>query len=142
AIHLPLSEAAQSEAENIMLATNNLLKPATGEPIVMADQDMILGSYYLTIAEPEGDKVKSFSDLDDAMRAHVAGKLKLQTIINVPVNGEVIKTTLGRLIFNSILPVEWPYLNDTADKKVLKRLIHNCYRELGQDRTVDLVNDI
>ena len=142
AIHLPLSEAAQREAEEIMLATNNLLKPATGEPIVLADQDMILGCYYLTLARPEGEKVKIYSDIDDANLARSAGKIDLHDIIAVPAKGEVRKTTLGRLIFNQILPDEWAFFNESADKKVLKRLINDCYRDLGQDRTVQLVNDI
>lgn len=142
AIHLPLSEAAQNEAENIMLSTNNLLKPATGEPIVLADQDMILGCYYLTIARAEADKIKAYSDIDDARRAYAAGQLDLHTVIWTPVRGEMTKTTLGRLIFNEIIPSEWPYFNESADKKVLKRLINDCYRDLGQERTVQLVNDI
>ncbi len=144
AIHLPLSLAAQKEAEEIMLATNNLLKPATGEPIVLADQDMILGCYYLTMAETfnDGDKIKYFNDMEEAKVANSAGKIKLHDPIWATVRGERVKTTLGRLIFNEILPEGMNFFNDVADKKTLKRLIHDSYTNLGQDDTVKLVNDI
>lgn len=144
AIHLPLSEAAQKEAREIMVATNNLLKPATGDPIVLADQDMILGCYYLTLLNPaEATKTqKYFSGINDAQLAWEHGAIHLHTPIMVPINGERVETTVGRLFFNEIVPQELGYFNEVADKKALKRIVINCYNQLGNETTVQLVNNI
>ncbi len=144
AIHLPLSEAAQKEAEEIMLSTKNLLKPATGDPIVLADQDMILGCYYLTLKREVDEKQhkKIFTGIDEARLALAHGAIHLHTPIVVPAKGEVRETTLGRLIFNEVLPQDFEYFNDLADKKSLKKIVISCYKNQTQERTVKLVNDI
>jgi len=144
AIHLPLSEAAQKEAREIMLSVKNLLKPATGDPIVLADQDMILGCYYLTLQDnlPADAKKKMFSDINEARLALAYGAIKPHTPILVPVRGKVIETTLGRLIFNEIMPEEFDYFNAVADKKSLKKIVINCYKSQTRERTVQLVNAI
>ena len=144
AIHLPLSEPAQKEAEEIMLSTKNLLKPATGDPIVLADQDMILGCYYLTLKEDAKDNVrkKVFTDIDEAYLALAHGAISLHTPIFAPAKGEIKETTLGRLILNDALPEDFEYFNDIADKKSLKKLVINCYKNETQERTVKLVNSI
>ncbi len=144
AIHLPLSEAAQKEAEEIMLSTKNLLKPATGDPIVLADQDMILGCYYLTLKKEVDEKQhkKIFTGIDEARLALAHGAIHLHTPIVVPAKGEIRETTLGRLIFNEVLPEDFEYFNDVADKKSLKKIVISCYKDQTQERTVKLVNDI
>jgi DNA-directed RNA polymerase subunit beta' len=144
AIHLPLSEPAQKEAREIMLSTKNLLKPATGDPIVLADQDMILGCYYLTLKAdlPAEGKLKTFSDINEARLALAHHAIHLHTPIFVSAKGENRETTLGRLIFNEILPEEFAYFNDVADKKSLKKIVINCYKVMTQERTVELVNGI
>jgi len=144
AIHLPLSEPAQKEAEEIMLSVKNLLKPATGDPIVLADQDMILGCYYLTLMAPPlpDAKKKYFADVNEARLAHAHKVVELHTSIVVPAKGGMHETTLGRLIFNEILPEEFVYFNDVADKKALKRLVNDCYKRMTREQTVKLVNAI
>lgn len=144
AIHLPLSEAAQTEAAEIMLSTKNLLKPATGDPVVLADQDMILGCYDLTLEDKTEipKRKKFFSDINDARLAYYHNVITLHTPIIASAKGAVHETTLGRLIFNEVLPEEFAFFNDVADKKSLKKLVINCYKIMTQERTVQLVNAI
>ena len=105
AIHVPLSAEAQAEARFLMLAANNLLKPADGKPITVPTQDMILGSYYLTMVKP-GDKGegKVFRDVNEVLMAYQDGVITLQAKIRVRMTkgdeSQLIETTCGRLIFN------------------------------------------
>jgi len=102
AVHVPLSIEAQAEARMLMLATNNILAPATGQPVITPSQDMVLGIYYLTILKDEEGKPKGhFFSYNDAISAHEAGVLKLhdKIIVRDP-QGEKIETTVGRIIFN------------------------------------------
>ncbi|MDD5605845.1 MAG: DNA-directed RNA polymerase subunit beta' [Patescibacteria group bacterium] len=144
AIHLPLSKQAQEEAREILLSSKNLLKPATGDPIVMPDQDVVLGCYYLTFTDdnPDKAKIRYYRNIEEAQLAHHHGVIKLQDLILVPVNGDMLKTTLGRLIFNQIIPEEIGFVNEITNKKRLKGLVNTCYRTLGTERTVKLANDM
>ena len=102
AVHVPLSIEAQTEARMLMLATNNILAPATGQPIITPSQDMVLGIYYLTILKDKDAQIKgTFFSYDDAISAHEAGILKLHDKIIVrDEHGAKIETTVGRIIFN------------------------------------------
>ncbi|RLC37932.1 DNA-directed RNA polymerase subunit beta' [candidate division Kazan bacterium] len=144
AVHLPLSEFAQREAKEIMLSTNNLLKPSTGEPIVIPNNDMVLGCYFLTLLKEstEGDKKRYFVDHNEAALAYSLGKLELHEPIHISINGEIIRTTFGRLLFNEVVPEELGFVNKAADKKTLKEIINASYRLLGREKTVKLVNGI
>ncbi|OGB73420.1 DNA-directed RNA polymerase subunit beta' [candidate division Kazan bacterium RIFCSPHIGHO2_01_FULL_44_14] len=144
AIHLPLSRQAQAEAREIMLSTKNLLKPATGDPIVLPDQDIVLGMYYLTLAEPrlESDKPRICGGINEARLAHEAGVIGLHDWLRVSLGQHMIETTLGRLIFNEVVPSELGYINEVLDKKALKRVINDCYKLLGDTAAVELVHVI
>lgn len=145
AIHLPLSRKAQEEAKEILLSSKNLLKPATGEPIVMPDQDIVLGCYHLTLdykVEDKKAKKRYYRNVEEAELAHFHGVISLQDAVTVSIDGELIDTTLGRLIFNEIIPEELGFINETATKKSLKNIINICYRLLGTERTVKLANDM
>ena len=103
AVHVPLSIEAQTEARMLMLATNNILAPATGKPIIAASQDMVLGMYYLTLMADEDDNAeeKYFYSFEDAIAAHETGVIKLhERIIVRDEHGERFETTVGRIIFN------------------------------------------
>ena len=103
AVHVPLSIEAQTEARMLMLATNNILAPATGKPIIAASQDMVLGMYYLTLMneEDEDAQPRYFYSFEDAIAAHETGVIKLHDRITVrDEHGERIETTVGRIIFN------------------------------------------
>jgi len=128
AVHLPLTEEAQEEAVELMLSSSNILKPATGEPIVSPSQDIVLGCYYLTRihADENADKrgqSKVFSSPEEAILAHHFGYLKINEPIKVRIKSEIIETSVGRLIFNSVLPKDFNFVNKTLNKKELQKFI-------------------
>jgi DNA-directed RNA polymerase subunit beta' len=137
AVHLPLSDAAQREARELMGATNNLLKPADGSPVLHMAQDVVLGNYYLTYDKKSAqtDKIKSYSSVYEAEMAYDNGCLKLQSPIRVFYKGEIHETTLGRVFFNDILPEDFPYVNLAQSKKQLKKVLAKIFNEYGAEIT-------
>lgn len=137
AVHLPLSKEAQREARELMSATNNLLKPADGAPVLNIGQDVVLGNYYLTYEKPSAqtDVVKAYSSVYEAEMAYDQGVLQLQTPIRVYAKGEIRNTTLGRVFFNEILPAEYPYDNNVQSKKQLKRVLAKIFNQYGAEET-------
>lgn len=123
AVHVPLSEEAQEEAKKLMLSSQNLLKPATGNPIVGPRQDMVLGCYYLTTMEDEeAQHTKAFSSDDEALLAYGNGVIGLRQKIRVFLRGEVMETTAGRIIFNESLPEDYEYKNEQMTAKKLGQI--------------------
>lgn len=137
AVHLPLSEDAQREARELMSATNNLLKPADGAPVLNIGQDVVLGNYYLTYNKPaaQSDAVKAFSSVYEAEMAYDNGVIQLQTPIRVLAKGEVRETTLGRVFFNEILPEDFTYDNNVQNKKQLKKVLAQIFNRYGAEET-------
>ena len=115
AVHLPLTDEAQSEARELMITSKNMLNPSNGEPIVMPEKDMILGCYYLTRLAP-GEATLAFASGEDATHAYDNKVITLHTPIKMRINGEIITTTYGRFLFNEIIPAELGYVNDTLAK--------------------------
>ncbi len=142
AVHVPITEEAKWEAKEIMLSAKNLLKPATGQPIVSPHQDMILGCYYLTrLIEPAG-KIKMLTDDQEAIMAYQEKKVGLQEKIIVRLEGKRLETTVGRILFNSILPKEIRFVNDTMTNKNLKGLVAKCLEIMGTEETARLADKI
>lgn len=144
AVHLPLSDKAQEEAKTIMLSAKNLLKPASGDPVVTPSQDIVLGCYYLTSVD-EGAKGegKIFASENQAISANDRGDIDLRAKIRVRINtGEIVETTTGRLIFNEIIPNELGFANDTFNKKAITKIVDSVYRKFGTTRTAQFVDDI
>ncbi|HEX6416280.1 MAG TPA: DNA-directed RNA polymerase subunit beta' [Candidatus Saccharimonadales bacterium] len=137
AVHLPLSKEAQREARELMSATNNLLKPADGAPVLNIGQDVVLGNYYLTYEKPSAqtDVVKAYSSVYEAEMAYDNGRLQLQTPIRVVAKGELRNTTLGRVFFNEILPADFPYDNNVQSKKQLKKVLAKIFNKYGAEET-------
>ncbi len=137
AVHLPLSKEAQREARELMSATNNLLKPADGAPVLNIGQDVVLGNYYLTYEKPSAqtDKVKAYSSVFEAEMAYDGHVIQLQTPIRVYAKGEIRNTTLGRVFFNEILPENYPYDNNIQSKKQLKKVLANIFEQYGAEET-------
>ena len=157
AVHVPLSEAAKAEARQLMLASNNLLKPASGEPIVEPTKDMVLGVFYLTMDKPgERGEGKVLYAPDEVALAYDLGhveihaKIKLAfdpgTSLHAPKGakkkGDLFETTVGRVLFNEILPLEVRFVNDTLDKKRLKELVAAVYAKLGSEKTAQVVDQV
>ena len=151
AVHVPLSQRAVEEARRLMLASNNLLKPSSGDPIVGPTKDMCLGVYYLTMEDPAraDDKPKPFVDLDEVELAYSLGYVDLHTPIVVaqvydhtPPSSELVKTTVGRCIFNRVLPDEMRFINQAMEKSSLQELVGLCYRRLGSEATTLMADRI
>jgi len=155
AIHVPLSEEAQWEAANVMSANKNILKPGSGEMIVMTQKplDIVLGTYWLTKAMP-GSKGEGtyFQSPNAAILAHEYGAIDLRASINVlPVAGKakyavmgdgIFETTVGRLLFNTVLPADYPYVNDAISKKVITGIMSDCIDRYGIDSIPGIVNKV
>ena len=137
AVHLPLSKEAQREARELMSATNNLLKPADGAPVLNIGQDVVLGNYYLTYDKPSAqtDKVRSFSSVYEAEMAYDNGVIQLQSPIRVFAKGEIRNTTLGRVFFNEILPADYAFDNNVQSKKQLKKVLAKIFNRYGAEET-------
>jgi len=143
AVHLPLTEAAQREAREIMCAVNNLLKPATGKPIVSPTQDIVLGCYFLTQKKNGlAGEGKIFTSIEEAILAHENGFVHLHSPIKVRKEKEIIDTTVGRIIFNQQLPKELQGIEETVDKKALSNLIEQSIILCKQEETVAMLDKI
>ena len=142
AVHVPLSREAVQEANKVMLSSYNMLSPSSGEPVVAPTLDMVLGCYYLTMVEEGAPRTsRRFVSFDDARLDYEMGNIDLRALISVrngsDDNGRAwMETTVGRIIFNEILPPEMGFRNQELDKTALKELTAECYRSLGNDKTV------
>lgn len=142
AVHLPLSKEAQEEARTLMSATNNLLKPADGSPVLQITQDVVLGNYYLTYDKPaaQSDQVRIFSSIYEAEMAYDNGVIQLQSPIKISVKGKLRETTLGRVLFNEILPEDYPYDNNVQTKKQLKKVLARIFDKYGAEETATIAD--
>lgn len=126
AVHLPLSDEAQKEAWTLSYAPCNLLKPATGRPIVNPTQDIVLGIYWLTNYDPnykDKENLNHFASFAEAKLAYHSGKIGLREPIRVREEGQIITTSVGRIIFNSSFYPQLPFQNEVMDKEKLKDLV-------------------
>ena len=165
AVHLPLSVEAQCEAHVLMLSTHNIFSPASGAPIIGPSQDIVLGIYYITVAHKgeagarEPGKETFFKDFPEALMAYERKQIGMHTLIKVRidrkevVNGDskpfeptpknkVVVTTIGRCIFNDILPPGMPFYNYAHSAKGGSRVIADCYKTLGRPATIDLLDNM
>ena len=143
AVHVPLSAEAQSEARLLMLSAHNILNPKDGRPVASPTQDMVLGAYYLTMERPGAfGEGKIFKDIDEATLAYDTKNVHLQAKIKVRHNGELMETTVGRLIFNTVIPSVVGYVNEVAGKKTLGNIVATTYRLGGYAETAALLDGI
>ena len=141
AVHVPLSIEAQIEARVLMMSTNNILSPASGDPIIVPSQDIVLGIYYLTRERPfSKGEGKAYSNPLEVRIAYDAGELGLHASIKVRIEGKLQETTTGRVILYEILPEALPFalINKVMSKKELRTLINESYRGAGIKSTVIL----
>src|SRR5882724_10227792 len=145
AVHVPLSVEAQVEAKTLMLSVNNILSAAHGKPLAVPSQDIILGCYYLT-KERGGvrGEGKLFANPHEVRVAYDTGEVGLQARIRVRIAGEVISTTVGRILLSEILPSEIGFnrVNRQMDKSSLTDLVAECFQRVGKERTVQLLEDL
>lgn len=145
AVHVPLSIEAQIEARVLMMSVNNILSPANGKPIVVPTQDMVLGVYYLT-KEKKGAKGegKIFSDPEEVRIAYDSGCLEEHARIKVRMNGQMVETTCGRIIFSEIVPegIPFSFINKELTKKELGNIIDYSCKRLGKRTTVEFLDKL
>jgi len=152
AVHVPLSIEAQLEARALMMASNNILSPANGDPIIVPSQDVVLGLYYMTRSKINGrGEGMRFSDVNEARRAYESGAVELHAEVKVRVsiyeesedghgemNLRVVNTTVGRALLSDLLPdgLSYDLINQNMNKKAISNVINACYRNLGLKKTV------
>ncbi len=144
AVHVPLSFEAQAEARLLMLATNNIFSPSSGKPITIPTQDITLGCYYITLWRPpnlEG-RIMVFNDPQEAILAYDEKVVGLHNRIKMRIKGRIVETTVGRVLFNEVLPKEMEYVNETVGKKRIGEIIIEVYQKLGHQRTVELLDKL
>ena len=143
AVHLVLSNEAQMEAKLLMLATNNILAPSSGKPIAVPSQDMVMGCYYMT-KERKGEKGegKIFSNKNQLITAYQSKQVGTHALVKVRIDGELVETTPGRLIFNTMLPKEVRDYSKTFGKGPLGKLIADLYKKFGFAKTSELIDKI
>lgn len=164
AVHVPLSVEAQAEARFLMLASNNILKPQDGTPVVSPTQDMILGTYYMTIFKEDGKGTGSiFRDLDEMEMAYFNRDVELHSQVKVRITKEIdgeeitrlVEGTVGRFIFNTIIPQELGFveretiedkfkleIDRQVNKKVLSEIVERCYKTYGPTKTSEVLDEI
>jgi DNA-directed RNA polymerase subunit beta' len=158
AVHVPLSDKAVQEARRLMLASRNLLKPADGEPIIGPSKDMVLGVYYMTMLHTKAHKGdgRAFSDMDDIDLAYQLGQVDLHSKVKVRLTTwydenedrlpeaetRLLETTVGRVIFNRILPEKVQFINRQLEKGGIKDLVAEVYEIYGQDVTTETADEI
>jgi DNA-directed RNA polymerase subunit beta' len=167
AVHVPLSAEAQAEARILMLSTNNILSPAHGRPIAVPTQDMVLGIYYLTIANPRPDKeedIPRFSSADEALMALDIGSVDLHDIVKIRLPGKalapemqpegrdagasngnrtpLVETTVGRVIFNESFPPEFEYVNHHVQKGDVAAIVDQCVSRFDRARVETILDNL
>ncbi len=145
AVHVPLSKAAVKEARDMMLSHHNILLPSSGEPTVAPTLDMVLGCYYLTTIRQKGaDGDKVYGSFEEAKLAYEFGAVDLREEINVrqPDTDKRIKTSVGRIMFNEVLPEELGYYNQIIDKSILKQIATKCSKILTDEETGKVLDSI
>jgi len=143
AVHVPLGKKPQKEAAEYMRADHNLLKPSDGSPITIPDKEMALGCYFLTSVDIHQDLYPTiFSNEKEVILAYQEGKIKLRQLIEVRIDKKIMKTTVGRILFNEILPDEIPFINDDVRQKTVQSLVTRAIQICKEKRIVRLVDDL
>lgn len=143
AVHVPLSYEAQAEAKLLMLSPLNILSPASGKPIIVPNQDIVLGLYYLTkesVRVPE--KKKLFYSQEEAMIAFDHKTVDIHEKIAVKMRSKMVETTCGRIIFNKIMPKEMEFVNDKMDKKQITKLVGVIFERYGSKETAEVLDKL
>jgi len=143
AVHVPLSLQAQLEAKILMLSSHNILSPANGRPLAIPSQDIVLGCYYLTKAR-KGSRGEGmvFADKDEVIIAHNDNQIDLHSRIKVRIDGKIIDTTTGRVLFNEVVPDPLGFINELLTKKRIEEIIAQSYNICGNQRTVVFLDQL
>ncbi len=142
AVHVPLSEKAKEEAKNLMMAKENILRPSNSSPINVPNREMALGSYYVTSVDKTFELGEKVYGEQDAVFAYQMGELNLRALIKVAMKGDVVETTVGRIIFNSFLPEQLRFVNETINNSGIAKIIMKAFKQFPKDEVAKLIDDI
>lgn len=143
AVHVPLGRESQDEAAEFMRSDRNLLKPADGSPIAIPDKEMALGCYFLTSINSQLEVFPTiFADPQEAVLAYQEKRLKLRQLIKVRMDGKIIQTTVGRILFNEILPPQIPFVNDNVRQRTIQALVTRAIQICEREKVVKLIDDL
>ncbi len=143
AVHVPLSTEAQMESRILMMSVNNIFSPSDGRPIAIPSQDIVLGCCYLT-KEKEGLKGqgKVFASKEEVLIAYNDNEIDMHAKIKLKMGKELIETTAGRVLFNSFLPEDIPFVNKTINKTELSNIVFECHNRFGHHATIKILDDV
>jgi len=143
AVHVPLTDQAREESRNVMLSAKNLLKPASGDPIAVPSQDIVLGAYYMThMKDGLRGEGKAFSSMEEVILAYQSGVIAINAKIKMLWDGQMIETSAGRVLLNDIVPEELRFVNEEMTKKDLKVLVAKVLSMYGQEKTAQFIDRI
>ncbi len=142
AVHVPLSEKAKAEAKDLMMAKENILRPSNSSPINVPNREMALGSYYVTSIDKTFEPLDKVYSPGEAKLAYQLGLLNLRQVMKSFIDGEVIETTVGRIIFNDFLPEEFSYVNETINATGIAKIIMQAFKTFTKDEVAKLIDDI
>ena len=144
AVHIPLSKRAQDEAIKLMMPGHNLLKPADGSPITLPNKEMALGTFYLTSLDERLRKKELyiFTDANEALLANAMEYVSLREPVNVRIEGSIIETTCGRILFNERLPKQISFINQAIKASSIKKIITEAITKCTEDEVVSLIDSI
>jgi DNA-directed RNA polymerase subunit beta' len=145
AVHVPLSYEAVAEARQVLLSTKNLLSPSDGEPVVAPTLDIVLGCYYMTYLDeerPHEGPLKSFESFDAVRLAYQLDHVGIHEQVRFRIDGEFVSTTVGRVLFNEVIPDEIGFQDAVMDKRTLRELVSTVHNSLGTETTVEFVDAI
>ena len=141
AIHVPLSSKSQDEAKRLMMAQENIFGPANAQPITVPNREMALGCYFLTILKVEGDP-KFFISEEEAVLAFRLGKINIQKNLTVRIDGKVVETSVGRIMFNQVLPPQMRFFNNTIKGLIIRDIILKATEILSKEGVTQLIDNI
>ena len=144
AIHVPISDSAVEEARNLMMPQDNLRKPSSGDPVAIpSTKEMALGNYYLTSIDSQiAPRESAFATTEEAILAYHSKNIKLRQEISVDMNGVIVKTSVGRLLFNEVLPIELRFVNEAVKRSVVVSLFNKAFTLLDKTRIAQMIDDL
>lgn len=143
AVYVPLTKESKKEAEDILMSSNNLIKPATGRSTVNPRQDMIFGLYYLTLIKDNGlGAGKVFVDANEALRMHRNKKLGVASKIKVRIGDELIETSVGRIMFNQVLPDDFKFVNKVIERGEIGQIVDRMISEYSKEDAVEVIDNL
>ena len=142
AVHIPLSSKAKEEAKRLMMARENILKPADGTPVTLPNREMVLGTFYITSIDETLPVIEKVYLPEEAVFSYQSNQIGLKQLTKIKIEDEILDTTVGRLMFNNVLPKELRFINDKVGAGAVKKIVTDTFNKFDRDVVVKLIDDI